>query len=319
MGGSLRMPPEPYYSPQYNHLGNTIIIHPDILRRLQNRYNDTPTTETDYKNRFFSGNLNANSIEWEHETGVLRVVFICICTNGNMSAKEISAIRNDYNIIFGHDENQFDLIYSFWKDVRSEFMSGNHATGSHNDLEIGHKVELKFDDANFLFYANPKHGQLRDSPERCLCEFIHQKCGSKRTIYAFVDTIDTKRIVELLEQRINSSDSEQYNKMTLFIYTNTNIYEYVSHGINKEFRLIINPHSSKRNKDKQCFLYTLCSSASAATAALHLIAEIISGKQSSHESKFSPGQAHPTESMVLESPIPVSCDVTDDASEEKKN
>ncbi|CAF1666966.1 unnamed protein product, partial [Adineta ricciae] len=319
MGGSLRKPSKPYYSPQYNHLGNTIIIHPDILRRLQRRYNDNPTTETNYTDRFFFGDLNANSIKWKHEAGVLRVVFTCICTGGNMSAEQISAIRNDYSIIFGQDENQFDLIHSFWKDVRSEFMSSNHATRSHDDLGIGHKVELKFDDANFLVYANPKHGQLQDSPERCLCEFIHQKRGSKHTIYAFVDTIDTEKMVKLLEQRINSGVSEQYNKMALFIYTNTNIYEYVSHGINKDFTLIVNPHSSKRKKSKQCFLYTLCSSASAATAALHLIAEMISRKLSSQGSKFTPGQAHPAASMKLESPIPVSRDATDEASEEKKH
>ena len=321
MGGKIHEPNVSRLYPLKRHaLSNNLIIHPDILKHLQKLCDDEKRKTGDYNTKFSLTGQYIDATDWKYLQSALRVVFVCLCTSEitENAAQKLDELRSDYDVIFKPVIKDFDTIYRFWKDIRSEFISGKPTAVSHNDIKIGHQVTLKFDGKTYLIYTNPKQGRLRDLPEECLCEFIYQKRRPKHTICAFVDAIDTKKIVELLENRMNSSASKEYDEMSLFIYTNTNIYEYVSHKIEKEFILTINPHSSKRKTDKQCFLYALCSCASAATAALHLIAEKISGEQPSHESQFSPGQAHPTDSIASEPQIPVSQDAADDALQKNK-
>ena len=115
-----------------------------------------------------------------------------------------------------------------------------------------------------------------------------------------------------MEQAIQSAGSDTaYRDMTLYLYTNTNVYTYERSKFEKNFTLKINPHPSKRDTTKQGFLYVLCPRASAATSALHLLCDRIKSEPSKENSLILFGAAmtpNSTEQQTSEAPpkeIPV--------------
>lgn len=259
---------------------NTVIIHPDIVRRLYELHQDKSISMNPSFNRYMANTQNITPVEWTNEYGALRVAFICICANHQKSDKndEIEEkIRKDYYELFGENKLEFDSIYNFWRAVRSELIFFKPEKEMSQTSKVGHYVTLKqTDKKNILVYCTPHNDNLTQSQDESLTAFIHQFRLFKYTIHAYGNEINIRNTVEVLEKQVqNDNHDEAYKDMILNLYTNKNRYTYVRPKLGKDFNLIVNPHSSKRNKEEQSFLYVLCQCASAATAALNLICKRI--------------------------------------------
>jgi hypothetical protein len=265
---------------------NTVIIHPDIIRRLRALYIGKPIEIHPGFERFATKTENIDPVEWTNEYGALRVAFICICANHSKSDKNDAIklkIREDYYTLFEKNELEFNMIYDFWRRIRSELIFSNTDVQT---SRVGHYVRLEEKGKTpHLVYSTPQHDNLNQSQDKSLIEFIYQFRLFGYTIHAYGNEINIKDTVEVLKKQVNNDNhDEAYKDMTLYLYTNKNIYMYVRHKLGESFHLTVNPHPSKRNEDEQSFLYVLCSCASAATAALHLICARISDKQPINDS-----------------------------------
>jgi hypothetical protein len=262
---------------------NTVIIHPDIIRRLLKLYEGK---KIEVNPGFKTVKINPQTIDdvkWSNEYGALRIAFICVCGNHDKTDREKeketkSKIRQEYNRLFGENDSQFNSIYDFWREVRSELIFSDAQVESSQTQTIGSHVLLEGEGkkSDVVYFAGRQNSstQLQQQP---LPEFIHQFRFLGYTIHAYGDNINIVNTVKILQQKVNNADSEKaYKGMTLYLYTNTNIYTYVRHQLGESFYLKVNPHPSKRDKEKQSFLYVLCPCASAATSALHFICDRIS-------------------------------------------
>ena len=228
---------------------NTIIIHPIIIKRIQDRYGEKQRRTRSYQPRFKIDSRNDLSIiELENENDALeRVAFICVCANYDETVPDkeakVNKIREEYRQLFS-DDQCFDFIHKNWRSIRSEFMVAD----GDNDFPTPN---------NRVF--------ITDSPLHC------GKTMEKVAIHAFGPNMSNNEKLEELESFIKIY-SDDCKLITLSIYTNNdkNKYNYKksSHDL---FKIRINPGPSKRDKTKENFLYALCEHASAATAALHCI------------------------------------------------
>jgi hypothetical protein len=270
---------------------NTVIIHPDIIRRLLKLY-DQKKIEVNPGFKTFAINIKSiDAVDWSNEFGALRIAFICVCANHDRTDKENeeetkSKIRLEYNHLLGENNSQFNSIYDFWREVRSEFIfSGTEAESSQTQAFGSHVLlqgEGKKSDLVYFTPQNSSSTQTQQQPlpefqQQPLVEFMHQFRLLGYTIHAYGDNINIENTVNALKQKVgNAGSAVTYKDMTLYLYTNTNIYTYVRHKLGDSFYLTVNPHPSKRDKKKQSFLYVLCPYASAATSALHLFCDRIS-------------------------------------------
>lgn len=291
---------------------NTVIIHPDIIRRLLLLY-DKKTEKHPGFERFAFNKDNIDPVEWNNEYGVLRVAFICICANHNKineteEAETKSKVRSHYYDLFGENATEFDTIYNYWREVRFELIFSDTSVDQSQTPGPGHYVLLDPINPNSgLVYSPPEPDNSEQSRYKPLTDFIHQFRLFGSTIHAYGNEIDIKKTVDVLQQAVDAAASEKaYRNMTLYLYTNTNVYTYVSCKLGKNFNLKINPHPSKRDKKKESFLYVLCSNGSAATSALHMICDRIRPEASGDNSDFMIGVTNVelTDSQQPSSPIP---------------
>ncbi|CAF2963253.1 unnamed protein product [Rotaria sp. Silwood2] len=298
MGGIMSKPSTEDALPPDDSLINTVIIHPDIIRRLLKLYGGKTIAINPGFERFACNTPYNYSVKWANAYGALRVAFICICANHDKSdqnAEKKIKIREEYHTLFGQNGNEFNVIYDFWREVRYAFIFFNDDMKLSATYSNGHHVLLgEKGGKHHLVYATPQNNDLSQSQDESLIGFISQYRLLPCTIHAYGNQINIKNTMEVLEKEVNNADGEKsYKHMTVYIYTNTNKYRHVPVALNKNFDLKINPHCSKRNTEMRSFLYALCPNASAATAALHLISQIISSNSSSENTFLTFGVTTP--------------------------
>ncbi|CAF1340979.1 unnamed protein product [Rotaria sp. Silwood1] len=295
VGGTIPKPSNDDALPPDDSLINTVIIHPDIIRRLLKLYGGKTIAINPGFERFACNTPYNYSIKWANVYGALRVAFICICANHDKSDQDEkikSEIRKEYDTLFGPNDIEFDNIYDFWRQVRCKFIFFNDSETCSNGRHVllRHKV-----DNRHLVYAAPQNSDLSQSQDKSLTGFISHYPLLPCTIHAYGNHINIENTMEVLQKLVTDTDGEEsYKCMTVYIYTNTNRYTHVPVALSKNFDLKINPHYSKRNKEMGSFLYVLCPNASAATAALHLISRKISPNPSNENTCLMFGVATPT-------------------------
>jgi hypothetical protein len=296
-GGDIPKPSPDDALPIDDDLINTVIIHPDIIRRLLKLYEGKPVKEINpgFK-RFQINTQTIENVEWSNEYGALRIAFICVCANHDKTDRKKEKetklkIHQEYNILFGKNDSQFNSIYDFWREVRSELIFSGTKVESSPNQTIGIHVLLKGagQKSDVVYFAQRQNSSTQPQ-QQPLPEFIHQFRLLGYTIHAYGDNINIENTVKVLKQKVDNAGSEEaYKDMTLYLYTNTNIYTYVRHKLGESFYLKVNPHPSKRDKKKASFLYVLCPWASAATSALHLICDRISPNAPDNDSDLAFG------------------------------
>ena len=141
---------------------NTVIIHPDIIRRLRKLHQDKNIKEEPSFDRFINSTQYIDAVQWANEYGALRVAFICICanhdnTNGNEGATRKAKIRKDYDTLFGGNDTEFEIIYDFWREVRCELIFSDAGVEEPQTPSVGHHVLLKQKgEKSHVVYAAPE-------------------------------------------------------------------------------------------------------------------------------------------------------------------
>jgi hypothetical protein len=279
---------------------NSVIIHPDIVRRLYQLFikKKVQVNPAAFKT-FASSTQNTEIIEWTNEPGALRVAFFCVCANHDKTNEEEevkSTIRADYYDLFEKDDTEFNNLYDLWREVRSEFIFFDNDRKFNQTSNIGHNVLLKQEgEHSHLVYSPPQPKDPTQSQDESLIEFIRQFRLIKCTIHAYGNRINIEKTLDALQVLANGPGSSRaYKDTTLYIYTNTNEYKHVLPKLREKINVKINPHHSNRDRSKESFLYVLCPNASAATAALHLISETTLHELDHENCYFMFGKATPT-------------------------
>ena len=260
---------------------NTVIIHPDLTKRLLKLYGGKTIEIDPGFQRFIINTEGTDPVEWKNAYGALRVAFICICANHdkrneNEEKERRKKICQDYKTLFQGTDVEFHTIYNFWREVRSELIFSNATAETTETPEPGRHVLLGQDQHPNIVYCTPEPSSPAPSQYKPLTDFLHQYRWLGYTIHAYGNKVNIEKTINVIEQAINNAGSEEaYQNMTLYLYTNTKVYTYVPSQFRNKFTFKINPHSSKRDVKKESFLYVVCPRASAATAALHLICDKI--------------------------------------------
>lgn len=290
-GGKMPITADRYALPADDTLINTVIIHPDLIRRLLKLYGGKTIEIDPGFQRFVIKTEYINLVEWENEYGALRVAFVCICANHGKNnetqeKEKRKKIRQDYKTLFDGTAAEFNTIYNFWREVRSELIFSNAIAETTPTPECGRHVVVEQEGQNAnIVYCSPEPDNSETSQYKPLTDFLHQFRLFGYTIHAYGNNVNIEKTINVIQQAINSAGSDQaYQNMTLYLYTNTNVYTYVPSKFGNKFTFKINPHSSKRDTKKESFLYAVCPRASAATAALHLICDKIQLKASQKNS-----------------------------------
>ena len=231
---------------------NTVVIHPDIIRRLLKLHEIKAIRIDSGFQRYVSNTEGMEPIGWKNEYGALCVAFICICanhdkTNQNEEEERREKIHQDYKALFEGSDVEFNTIYNFWRKVRSELIFSNTTAGTTQTLESGRHVLVNQEGENSeIVYCSPEPASPSSSQYKPITDFLHDFRMFGRTIHAYGNEVNIEKTIDVLQQAMNpNGDEEAYQNMTLYLYTNTKVYTYVPSQFGNKFTFKINPHSSK--------------------------------------------------------------------------
>jgi hypothetical protein len=238
-----------------DNIANTIIIHPDIIKRILKRYDNSNLKQTNFKDRWQQLLKGEQSdVEWQNDV-MQHVAFICVCENSEKDVAKRDFIYEEYKELF-HPHDYFNFIYENWTKIRDEFMLG----GDGNVPSLSQRVFIE--KSPLWVPTNNRNIEVK--------------------IHAFGPNMINNENVEELE-RFKKSYPKYTENMSLVIYTNNDKNTYHYHKTSESLKIAVNPNPSQRETQKQNFLYALCEHASAATAALHCISEHIRRHMASAE------------------------------------
>ncbi len=228
-----------------NNMINPIIVHPSIIKRIDERYADPNVTSNEFRTRWKQLSESEPEVLKGPNEAMERVAFICVCGNSKDDTDKKS-IRTEYEQLFGSCRH-FDFIYENWKKIRDEFMSFD---GYNNSSIASHRVII----------------------EKSSCRPSTKRREVEVKIHAFGPNMINNENVKELEY-FKEFYKNYTNKISLFIYTNNDKNKYHYQETSESLVIEVNPNPSKRETQRENFLYALCEHASAATAALHCITD----------------------------------------------
>lgn len=126
---------------------NTVIIHPDIIRRLRKLHQDKNIKEEPSFDGFINSTQDIDAVEWASHDN----------TNENEGATRKAKIRKDYYTLFGENDTEFEIIYDFWREVRCELIFSDAGVEEPQTPSVGHHVLLKQKgEKSHVVYAAPE-------------------------------------------------------------------------------------------------------------------------------------------------------------------
>jgi hypothetical protein len=236
-----------------DNITNTIIIHPDIIKRICERYNNRDVKRAHFKTRWQQLLKGKQcNVTWQNNAieTMQHVAFICFCANSEEVDNKKDLIYEEYKELF-YPHDYFDFIYENWKKIRHEFVS---LDGDRNCPPLGRRVFIE---------KSPLWKRIK-------------KPVLQVKIHAFGPNMINNDNVEELERFATFYPNYiKKQDMSVVIYTNNDKNTYHYHETSESFKIEVNPNPSKRDTQRENFLYVLCEHASAATAALHCISDHI--------------------------------------------
>ncbi|CAF1139443.1 unnamed protein product [Rotaria sordida] len=255
---------------------DTVIVHPDIIRRILERYKLVLPKEKINpafdKFKIYPGKdkerrsvERQGDLQWTNERSKLRVAFVCICANQETDNRE--TLRKEYRQLFedfGTSTSDFDFIYDSWQHILSDFAQCK----SNNKPEITVEQQSKNKRKRYAIYSGESQS---DEP----LKFLENICwlDGEINIRAYATKMDVNRIKDAFYSQISNATGAESDKGTLYLFTNTHKYTYAYSKLDEKITFRLNPAPSKRELTDENFLYVLCHHAGAATAAVYLISE----------------------------------------------
>ena len=261
------------------------IVHPDIVRALRERYTKMgmhihPALER------ISVNRRQKPVQWDCKEGVLRVACICIFDAYNrisfgQSAK-MKEHLHEYKKLFPGDnvDAEYRAIFTIWSRIANHFVYFDNNGDTQEDRQNYRHISFALgNDAKTYFYSPSVEFNSQRKPHEQLYHFLDHYRYCEVVVNAYISQQDSLKLAEKFEQRRKRRKIEHETEtMTVNVYTNRDKAVYIYHKNTNNLILNINTPKRKRELKNGNFVYVISYHGSAATAALHCLAQKVHEK-----------------------------------------